>query len=210
MGHRRKLNEAETERQLVEPLLHSIGWAWPLSRKQDVLSFADDLITSKKKKPDYLLMRRPRRGSWRDVLGVLEVKSPRRDLELERGLEQAIEYAQLVDAQFAFSTNGYHYIEYDLFSKVQSERLAWQNFPSREVLLQRAEPVQASVREERGEPNDDYEKAAALKLAGLRAAQSAVGITDPTRCPGCRDQRDDPRSLANHWDYFHGPNGKRR
>jgi type I restriction enzyme R subunit len=106
------LTEADTCRTYVLPALYKAGWSDDQIREQ--LTFTPGRIIvaggkvsrGKPKRLDYLLSYRP------DLpLAVVEAK-PERKLAAD-GLQQAKDYAQLLDLNFAYSTNGPEVVEYD-------------------------------------------------------------------------------------------------
>lgn len=130
------MNEAETCRTLVRPKLEAAGWLANGERfyREQMHVTAGRVILAgstarrlQQKIPDYLLYFR------RDVpLAVVEAKSNTKPAG--NGLQQAKEYARLLDLKFAYATNGTEIIEHDGFTHLESVVPA---FPTPEALLQR-------------------------------------------------------------------------
>jgi type I restriction enzyme R subunit len=105
-------SEADTCRRYVVPALYTAGWTDEQIREQ--VSFTPGRIIvaggtvhrGKRKRVDYLLAFLPDRP-----LAVVEAKSEYR-LPSD-GLQQAKEYAEMLDLKFAYSTNGPGIVEHD-------------------------------------------------------------------------------------------------
>ena len=112
--------EADTCRTYVVPALYAAGWNDDQIREQ--VSFTPGRIIvsggtvrrGKRKRVDYLL------SYLRDrPLAVVEAKSEYR-LPSD-GLQQAKEYAELLDVRFAYSTNGPGIVEHDYTTGLDNE-----------------------------------------------------------------------------------------
>ncbi len=129
------MNEAETCRILVRPKLEQAGWDGNRHFYSEQISFTDGRIVLPAGKPkrlkqkfaDFLL-----RFSRDITLGVVEAKA--QDKPAGNGLQQAKEYAEILDLPFAFATNGHEIIEYDYFSSIES---VIERFPTPEELWTR-------------------------------------------------------------------------
>lgn len=125
--------EADTCRTYVVPALYAAGWTDDQIREQ--VSFTPGRIIvaggtvsrGKRKRVDYLLSYLPDRP-----LAVVEAKSEYR-LPAD-GLQQAKEYAQMLDLRFAYSTNGPGIVEHDFTTGLDNERAA---YPSPDEMWQR-------------------------------------------------------------------------
>jgi type I restriction enzyme R subunit len=126
-------SEADTCRTQVLPKLYSAGWTDELIREQR--SFTDGRIMISggrswrrpQKRADYLLLYRPNH-----ILAVVEAKSS--DCLPHDGLQQAKEYAQILDLKFAYSTNGHSIVEFDFLTGKETLLNA---FPSPDELWSR-------------------------------------------------------------------------
>lgn len=107
--------EADTCRKFVLPKLYSSGWTDEQISEQ--LTFTDGriIVTGTKvwrrpqKRADYLLRYRPDL-----MLAVVEAKSS--DKYPGDGLQQAKDYAQVLNLSFAYSTNGHGIVEHDFLT----------------------------------------------------------------------------------------------
>jgi len=125
--------EADTCRTYVLPALYRAGWTDEQIREQ--VSFTPGRIIvaggavrrGKRKRVDYLL------SYLRDrPLAVVEAK-PEYRLAAD-GLQQAKDYAEVLDLQFAYSTNGLGIVEHDYSTGLDTEVVG---FPSPEELWRR-------------------------------------------------------------------------
>ncbi len=128
----RDRNEAETRAELVDPKLASAGWGIdPHLVRREMPLTAGRLRAAGDRDP-------PRRADYGLCLargftvGVVEAK--RESAPPGEGLSQALEYARMLGARFAFATNGHTIIERDVETGVQRELDA---FPSPDELWAR-------------------------------------------------------------------------
>ena len=127
------LTEADTCRKYVLPKLYAAGWNDDQISEQK--SFTDGRIivagaTARRgpqKRADYLLRYRPNL-----MLAVVEAKAAYK--KSRDGLQQAKEYAQILDLQFAYATNGHGIVEHDFLTGRETDLDA---FPSPEDLWAR-------------------------------------------------------------------------
>jgi len=129
------IGEADTCRKYVEPLLDAAGWDEPPRSYTEQVYFTDGRIVvmgsrvrrRAGKKADYLLR------LTRDFpIGVVEAKAAYK-LPAD-GLQQAKDYAQILDLRFAYSTNGLGIVEYDFTTGQERELTA---FPAPDELWAR-------------------------------------------------------------------------
>lgn len=116
------MNEADTCRKYVVPMLQAAGWEnAPFSiaeqrcftnPKGRIRVVGGKIIRGKPKRSDYLLRYRP------DFpIAVVEAKA---DYQTPgAGLSQAKEYAEILDLKFAFSTNGKGIVEFDYTTGIE-------------------------------------------------------------------------------------------
>jgi hypothetical protein len=137
-------SEGDTCRKEVLPKLYAAGWNDDQINEQR--SFTDGRIvvagtrTSRKpqKRADYLL----RYG--RDfMIAVVEAKASYKNSR--DGLQQAKEYARILDIQFAYSTNGREIVEQDFLTGKETDL---RDFPSPVELWDRLQKVFGPEREE--------------------------------------------------------------
>ncbi len=120
------IGEADTCRKYVEPLLNAAGWDDPPRSYTEQVYFTDGRIVvmgsrvrrRPGKRVDYLLR------LTRDFpIAVVEAKAAYK-LPAD-GLQQAKDYAQILDLRFAYSTNGYGIVEYDFTTGQERELTAF-------------------------------------------------------------------------------------
>lgn len=122
--------EADTCRKYVEPRLYTAGWNDDQIKEQ--VTFTDGRIIvagtrvsrNPKKRADYLL-----RYKSNLMIAVVEAKASYK--KPGDGLQQAKEYAQILDLKFAYSTNGQGIVEYDFLSGIETNLVT---FPGPEEL----------------------------------------------------------------------------
>src|SRR3990170_6437773 len=117
------LTEADTCRMYVLPKLREGGWTDDQIREQKYFTDGRIVVTGRKylrkpgKKADYLLYYRP---DYR--IAVVEAKANYKNPA--DGLQQAIEYAEILGLRFAYSTNGAGIVEHDYTTGEQQAVLA--------------------------------------------------------------------------------------
>lgn len=120
------IGEADTCRKYVEPLLNAAGWDDPPCSYTEQVYFTDGriIVTGARvrrrpgKKADYLLR------LTRDFpIAVVEAKAAYK--RPSDGLQQAKDYAQILDLRFAYSTNGLGIVEYDFMTGQEREMTAF-------------------------------------------------------------------------------------
>src|SRR5208282_6041728 len=112
--------EADTCRKFVVPKLQSAGWDSDPHSIAEQRSFTDGRIVvrgnraerKKKKRADYLL-----RYTRDFPIAVAEAKAEYK--KAADGLQQAKEYAEILDLKFAYATNGKEIIEFDFLTGIE-------------------------------------------------------------------------------------------
>jgi type I restriction enzyme, R subunit len=112
------MNEADTCRTYILPKLHTAGWEDDYITEQLVLTPGRIVPVGEKHirrdglRPDYVLFIR------RNIpIAVLEAKADYK--QAGDGLQQAIEYAQMMGVQFAYASNGKEIIEHDFITGIE-------------------------------------------------------------------------------------------
>lgn len=140
------MNEADTCRKYVVPLLQAAGWEKPpfsiaeqrvfTNPKGRIRIIGGKIIRGKPKRSDYLLRYRP------DFpIAVVEAKPDYKTPGA--GLSQAKEYAEILDLKFAYSTNGKGIVEFDYTTGLERNI---ESFPTADELwarLNRVAPLPA-------------------------------------------------------------------
>jgi hypothetical protein len=121
-GEHRRMNEAETRAELIDPALKAAGWGVvDASRiRREVIAPGRLEGAGRRAKPeiaDYVLVYRNTK------LAVIEAK--RRDLADTEGVGQAKNYAGKLQSRFAFSTNGAGIYQIDMQTGAEAYVSAW-------------------------------------------------------------------------------------
>lgn len=125
--------EADTCRRYVLPKLYTAGWSDDQISEQRTFTDGRIMVAGTKvwrrpqKRADYLLRYRPNL-----MLAVVEAKTSHKNPG--DGLQQAKEYAQILDLKFAYATNGHGIIEHDFLT---GHEASLDDFPSPEELWRR-------------------------------------------------------------------------
>jgi len=129
--------EADTCRKYVLPKLYAAGWDDDQINEQRTFTDGRIMVIGTKikrrpqKRADYLLRYRPN-----FMIAVVEAKASYKNPG--DGLQQAKEYAQVLDLKFAYSTNGSEIIEHDFLTGNETNLDA---FPSPDELWRRLQPT---------------------------------------------------------------------
>lgn len=129
-------NEANTCRRYVVPKLETAGWDGQEHDYTEQYYFTAGKLKPKSRRQlrgnrkfaDYILLYN---GDF--PLAVVEAK--RKHKTPDDGLDQAMDYAQILGVKFAYSTNGKGIVEYDFTTGLQSDVM--ESFPSPNELWQR-------------------------------------------------------------------------
>lgn len=131
-----QLSEEDIKFQFITPSILQAGWQKGNIRME--YSFTDGRILfvgkihHKKhpKKADYLLFD----GNINSPLAVVEAKAA--DSDLTKGIQQAIEYAAMLDVPFAYSSNGLAFREHDMLTGAEKD-FDMKKFPTLQELKDR-------------------------------------------------------------------------
>ncbi len=129
----RTQTEADTCRTLVLPRLYAAGWNDDQIAEQRTFTDGRIVVTGNKawrrprKRADYLLRHRPGLP-----LAVIEAKAAHR--HPSDGIQQAREYAEILDLKFAYTTNGREILEFDF---ITGKETLLKEFPTPRQLLRR-------------------------------------------------------------------------
>jgi type I restriction enzyme, R subunit len=125
-------NEADTRSKLIDPALHGAGWTEDLINREHVITkgrlflVGDHVHQETGLRADYLL------SHGGIPLAVVEAKDE--DHAPGAGLQQGKEYARLLDLQFAYSSNGHGFVEFDFTTNTERNL---EELPSPEELFDR-------------------------------------------------------------------------
>jgi len=132
----KKLTEEDIKYRYITPAVEKAGWV----KEQVLLEYyftngpillrGNTVKRGKAKKADYLLTHK----DGKIPLALIEAKDA--DHSVGDGLQQAIEYAQMLQVPFAYSSNGSAFIEHDFFTGSETE-LGLDQFPTQAELWSR-------------------------------------------------------------------------
>ena len=144
----RPYNEADTRAKLIDPLLKLAGWGESQIEREHYFVKGRTITngriylvgeTSRRRQPqrtDYLLRYHGQ------MIAVIEAKDETHSVDT--GLEQAKEYARMLDVPFAYSSNGHGFVEFDFFLNRSRELAA---FPRPDNLWNRWQMLRVTSRE---------------------------------------------------------------
>lgn len=132
---KKTLTEEDIKLRFITPSITNAGWTNKLIRME--YYFTDGRVIfqgnvharQKGKKADYLLHSSPNHP-----IAIVEAKDNTKPLG--GGMQQAMEYAQILDIPFAYSSNGDGFLEHDFLTGKERE-LTLEDFPSPESLYKR-------------------------------------------------------------------------
>lgn len=134
MDNYNNLSEEDTRAKFIDKYLTS---KWNEEQIRRETPFTDGRITVRgkvvskgtQKRTDYILY-----GKANTPLAVVEAK--KYEEPVGKGMQQSIEYAQILDIPFAYSTNGRGFLEHDMLTGVEKE-IKMEDFPTPEELWSR-------------------------------------------------------------------------
>lgn len=133
--NKQTLNEEDIKYRFITPAIETAGWAKNQIRLE--YTFTDgrvivrkNLVTrGDKKRADYLL-------SYKPNLPLAIVEAKRGSKSLGDGMQQGINYANILDIPFVYSSNGSGFLEHDMATGIERE-LTLEQFPSPTQLWER-------------------------------------------------------------------------
>ena len=134
--NKKKLSEEDIKMKFITPAIEKAGWNIK-SQVRAEYSFTDGRIIvrgnltarGKRKRADYLLFYKPNLP-----IAIIEAKDNKNSVG--SGMQQAIEYAEILDVPFVYSSNGDGFLEHDMTTGAERE-LSMDEFPSSEELWKR-------------------------------------------------------------------------
>lgn len=132
MRPKNEMTEEDIKFQYINPAIES---KWDRSKISMETRITDGMINlrgnrvsrSEAKKADYILYINPQKP-----IAIVEAKSNK--YSVSHGLQQAMQYAEMLDVPFAYSSNGDGFYEHDYLTGKERE-LSLEEFPSEEELL---------------------------------------------------------------------------
>lgn len=149
------LTEAEVCMRYITPAIQNAGW----DINKQVLreySFTDGRVVvrgklvnrAKPKRADYILQ-------YKSNIPLAIIEAKKDTLPIGAGMQQALEYAEILDIPFVYSSNGKGFIEHDRNSGREKE-IALEDFPSPEELWGRFSKQKEFTREQEQLYLQDY------------------------------------------------------
>ncbi|MEQ2545157.1 EcoAI/FtnUII family type I restriction enzme subunit R [Alistipes intestinihominis] len=137
MGISHELSEEDIKFRYINDAITSKGWTKDSIFMEQQVKFTDGKISlhgnivhrEKPKFADYVLY-----VNKATPIAIIEAKDTKHTVSY--GLQQAMEYAKMLDVKFAFSSNGEGFAEHD-FLTGQERFFAMDEFPTREELIER-------------------------------------------------------------------------
>ena len=131
-----KLSEEDIKMKYITPAIQRAGWDIKKQVRAEY-TFTDGRVIvrgnlttrGKKKRADYLLFYKPNLP-----IAIIEAKENKKSVGA--GMQQGIEYAEILDVSFVYSSNGDGFIEHDMIKGTERE-LSLEEFPSPETLWTR-------------------------------------------------------------------------
>lgn len=133
--NKKSLSEEDIKNRYITPALDAAKWDKSDYRMEYYFTAGRVLIQGKQharkegKKADYLLFASPN-----NPIAIVEAKDNNKPVG--GGLQQAMEYAQILDVKFAYSSNGDAFIEHDFLTGKETE-IPLNAFPTKEQLIER-------------------------------------------------------------------------
>lgn len=134
--NKKKLSEEDIKMKYITPAIEQAGWDIKKQVRAEY-TFTDGRVIvrgnvttrGKKKRADYILFYKPNMP-----LAIIEAKDNRHSVGA--GMQQGLEYGEILDIPFVYSSNGDGFIEHDRFTGKERE-LSLDEFPTRDELWNR-------------------------------------------------------------------------
>ncbi|MBO4712475.1 MAG: DEAD/DEAH box helicase family protein [Fibrobacter sp.] len=152
--NKKELSEEDIKNRYITPALNAVGWAAEDMRMEKYFTDGRVIFQGGKharkqgKKADYLLYSSPNYP-----IAIVEAKD--NNHPVGGGLQQAMDYAQILDIPFAYSSNGDGFVEHDFLTGMEAE-IPLDKFPTREQLLERVRASKKLTPEQETVINQPY------------------------------------------------------
>lgn len=152
--NKKDLSEEDIKTRYITPALNAVGWAAEDMRMEKYFTDGRVIFQGGKharkqgKKADYLLYSSPNYP-----IAIVEAKD--NNHPVGGGLQQAMDYAQILDIPFAYSSNGDGFVEHDFLTGMEAE-IPLDKFPTREQLLERVRASKKLTPEQETVINQPY------------------------------------------------------
>ena len=155
---KQSFSEADVCRISITPSIHSANWD-SITQIREQYYFTDGNIEvngnktkrGKAKKADYVLYHKPN-----IPLAIVEAKDNTHSIG--DGMQQALDYAEILDVPFAYSSNGDAFIEHDRTGKgdIIEKEISLDKFPTPEILWDRYKTHKGYTEEQENIVTYDY------------------------------------------------------
>lgn len=131
-----EMSEEDVRAKYIDPSIRNAGWNEETQIRRE-FSFTDGrifvkygkVVRGKRKKADYIL-------SYKTNFNLAIIEAKKNTLTAEHGIQQGIEYGEILDIPFIYSCNGKSYVEFDRITGKTNE-FKMEEFPSPETLFER-------------------------------------------------------------------------
>jgi type I restriction enzyme, R subunit len=145
-----KLSERDICTKFITPAIELAGWDIKRQVREEY-TFTDGRVIvrgnltsrGKRKRADYLVFFKPNLP-----IAIIEAKDNKHSIGA--GMQQAINYGEILDVPFVYSSNGDGFLEHDLLTGTEKE-LTLEEFPSPQSLWERYKAFKGIVSEEQEE-----------------------------------------------------------
>lgn len=135
MENKKSLSEEDIKNRYITPAIEKSGWEKSFYRMEYYFTAGRVLIQGKQharkegKKADYILF-----SSTNNPIAIVEAKDNNKPVG--GGLQQAMEYARILDVPFAYSSNGDAFVEHDFLTGMETQ-ISIEDFPTKKALEDR-------------------------------------------------------------------------
>lgn len=135
MENKKSLSEEDIKNRYITPAIEKSGWEKSFYRMEYYFTAGRVLIQGKQharkegKKADYILF-----SSTNNPIAIVEAKDNNKPVG--GGLQQAMEYARILDVPFAYSSNGDAFVEHDFLTGSETQ-ISIEKFPTKKSLEDR-------------------------------------------------------------------------
>ncbi|MDU5107768.1 MAG: DEAD/DEAH box helicase family protein [Clostridium sp.] len=144
---KKNMSEEDIKMKFITPAIEEAGWNIKKNVRAEY-TFTDGRVIvrgnvtsrGKKKRADYILFYKPN-----IPLAIIEAKDNKKTIGA--GMQQGLEYAEILDIPFVYSSNGDGFIEHDMFTG-KERSLSLDEFPTREELWNRYVQAKGLTKEE--------------------------------------------------------------
>lgn len=153
-----QLSETDIRTKYITPAIQDAGWNIQKQVREEV-HFTDGRIIvkgetvkrAKGKKADYILY-------YKANLPIAIVEAKDNNHSIGDGMQQALEYAEILDIPFVYSSNGDGFLEHDRTANEGTieREISLQQFPTPEELYQRYKIWKGLTTEEEAVVTQDY------------------------------------------------------